>query len=1157
MSPPDPTTPDPTTLADTANRAQHRAAEPHGSRWVAASAGTGKTKVLTDRVLRLLLAGAEPRRLLCLTYTTAAAAEMANRVAALLGRWAVLPETELAGDLTRLLDRAPEAGETTTARRLFAGVLDLDGGLRIQTLHAFCQSVLARFPLEAGVPPHFQVLDAADSAEALASARDAVLAGGPDTAPWSAALARLAGRLHESRLAGLLDQVIAGRGRLDRLFATHGGPTGAARAVAARLGVAEGETPEAVLARASQDLALDGPALRQAAQALADSTAKGDQDKAQAIATFLATGEAARPALFEDYLKGFLTAKKEPYAKPATKAIQQARPDVVATLERERDRLLAVLDHWRAVQVAQASADLLVVGAAILDAYRAHKRARGRLDFEDLIAATRGLLETPGRAAWVLFKLDGGLDHLLIDEAQDTSPDQWAIVETLAEEFFAGEGQHAAGRRSLFVVGDRKQSIYSFQGADPEGFSAMRARFKARIEAAGGDFATVPLAVSFRSGRAVLEAVDAILATPDAGAGVLDPDDPPGHLAFRAGAAGSVRVWPPLAPAPAPESPPWKPPVERLSIDNARARLANLLADHIADRLAGGEILESRGRPLRPGDVMVLVRRRGAFVDDLVKALKRRGVPVAGADRLKLGQHLAVMDLIALGRVLLLPEDDLTLATVLKGPLLGLSEDALFDLAHPRGRCTLWQALAEQAEAGEAPFADAHQWLAELRGRADLMPPFELFCHVLGDLGGRRRLLARLGPDAEDALDEFLGLALTHQHRHPPALESFLHWLERGDVEVKRDLDQGADAVRVMTVHGAKGLQAPLVILPDTRQLPQPPQGLLWDGDLPLWAPRAELRDPVSRRAHEAAHAAQLAEYRRLLYVALTRAEDHLIVAGWETRNRAPDGNWHDLIADALAPLAELTDPAEVGLDGRLDGDILTLTCPQQDPVHAQATPPPAAPPPAPDWLGTPPPAEPRPGRPLMPSRPELPEPAAPSPLVPKGGESARQRGRLVHRLLELLPELPAAQRPAAARRFLTRPAHNLAPDQAEALAAETLAVLDHPDLAPLFGPGALTEVPISGRLGSGDTTRLVSGQIDRLLITPTSLHLIEFKTNRPPPTDPRHIPQAHLQQMAAYHGLLKQLYPAHTLTCTILWTAGPHITPVPTETLDAVLPAI
>ena len=1154
-----------------ANHAQRRAAQPESSAWVGASAGSGKTKVLTDRVLNLLLAGASPTRILCLTFTKAAAAEMKNRLARRLMSWATVEEA----DLRRLLEEqtGTPADEDTVAcaRRLFAQVLDAPGGLKIQTIHAFCQSLLARFPLEAMVPPNFQPLDEASAGELLFEAREEALVAAASDAKLAEALSTLVVETDEDRLDTLLGQIVSERARLGRTFARFG-LEGTLQALAAALEI-EPETSEAdILAAGLADGELDREAAADVVRALAAGTAK-EQEKAGQLRQWLESAPPARADDFETYRRLFQTKAGEPLARPLNKAADEAVPGASDWMREEAERLAALNQRVNAPYVFRLTASLLRVGKAILDAYENLKRARAALDYDDLILKTRDLLNRKGLSGWVLFKLDGGLDHVLIDEAQDTNPEQWEVVRLICEEFFAGEGAREI-IRTVFAVGDAKQSIYSFQRADPKMFADMRQHFRERAEAAAQSFEKVTLDVSFRSTAAVLQAVDAVFARAEARKGLDIAEAEVSHHPTRTGHAGLVELWPPVKPEEARSLEPWSLPVTRSGEQPPALRLAEIMAESIrrwtldpalAD--APEAWLDSRGRRMRAGDVLVLVRRRNAFLYALVRALKKRGVPVSGVDRMVLTDELAVQDLVALGRFLLLPEDDLTLATVLRGPLIGLGEEALFDLAHGRD-AGLWAALV--ARSGEREdFARAERRLSELMARVDYVPPYELYAEVLGAGGGRERLLARVGPEAAEPIDEFMSAALTYEREHAPALEGFLHWLERSAATVKREVE-GADAgeVRIMTVHTAKGLQAPVVFLPDTTDTPSVKTPLFWPPgstglEAPVWSPRKGADDPVAAKLRFIREEADLDEYRRLLYVAMTRAEDRLYVCGWchkgQKDHEPTEGSWYRLVEAGMADTAEAREFDFAGLDSKLGwrGPGWRLAgvqdAPPQSDIDIPADAGPAAP--LPDFARAPAPAEPAPPRPLAPSRPASGEPAILSPLAAEDDGLRFRRGLLVHRLLELLPELPDEARPRAAERFLARSVHGLDPQAQAEIAAETLAVLDDPAFAPLFGPQSMAEVPVAGVVEGREGAKAVSGQLDRLAVTDDAVFIVDYKTNRPPPQDESEVSPVYLGQMAAYEALLRQVYPDRPIRCYLLWTADARLMQLSPEALAAHAP--
>lgn len=1149
---------------------QRKASDPNASAWVSANAGAGKTYVLVRRVLRLLLgATTPPERILCLTYTRAAAGEMENRLYDTLSHWATMDDAALTGELTDLQGRAPDAAEITRARQLFAIALDTKGGLKIYTVHAFCERLLHRFPLEAGIVANFRVLDEQEQRALLDAATAEVLArAARDGAALGPALGHVIAATGEDQFRKVVAAVLDRQEALRRLHAYAGD--------SATLGQQEREDLARVLGAGDigdqetvvEEMAtvLNDDAIDEALEALTALPAEAKTDLTLQAALEKARATTSAPQRVGTIESLFLTQKGTPRATLMTKTVREAFPHIAEQLEAARDRFHELAVKRSALRVATVSSALLELADAIFDAYEARKQARAALDYDDLVVKTASLLQARDTAAWVLYKLDRGLDHVLVDEAQDTSPVQWRVIAALVDEFFAGEGAGSPDR-TVFAVGDEKQSIYSFQGANPAEFAEQGRSFARHAENARRLWHKVPLNLSFRSTETVLGAVDDVFAQDAAADGLTWQDAPVTHTAFREGQAGLVEVWPVEQPAERTDARPFAPHEDVAAGDAAADRLVTRIAETVAGWI-GTEQLTSQDRPIRPDDILILLARRNPLGTPLIRALKCCGVPVAGADRMRLTEQLAVMDLMVLGDFLLLPEDDLALATVLKSPLFGLDDDDLFALAHERPG-TLWRSLRDKA-LGEPRFQEAKERLEAWLARADYMPPFEFYAGLLEDGGMdmRRRLIRRLGPDAGDALDEFLNVALVYDDTAPPSLEGFLAALRSSDAEIKRDMEQVRDEVRVMTVHGAKGLEANIVILPDTCRVPASGGNRPTVLDMPrrdsepdapehlVWVPPETLPLEEIDAAKARRKAAERQEYHRLLYVAMTRARDRLYVCGFEGGKARDAGCWYDLVFDGLKPtLKEATD-AKGRLVWRIEGAQTAspkARTPSEAPADADA--------PLPEWIARPAPDEPARTLLLAPSgiagletgAPGLAEQDVSSPLTL--GEPTRfLRGALVHTLLEQLPELPEAQWDRAATAFAEARGGALDPDLRREIVDETLAILRHPDFAGLFRPASRAEVPVVAHLPDPDGTGAaieVSGQIDRLVVQDDAVLIVDYKTNRPPPTQAQDVAPAYLAQLAAYRAAIGQLFPGRPVRCALLWTAGPRLMPIPDALLQ------
>ncbi len=1105
---------------------------PQDSVFVSANAGAGKTSLLTNRVLSLLLHGVPASKILCLTFTNAAAAEMANRVQAELGAWVMASESSLADKIAHL-NHTPNPHTLSRARSLFATVLESPEGVRIQTLHGLCQSLLRRFPVEAGISPHFTIMDGRTEQEILHEARQRLFARAQEhDAGLREALQILTQSHGEDSIRQLLQTIIRSRRAILPLFS---GSTRAHAPIAEiwkLLGLAQGASLDSLL-DAHFSYTDSGLATLRAitAQLLSGKLKRDDKRSGEALQKWLES-QPTRHQHVHEYVQAFITAAGTPYKSISNSGTLSA--DLAEQLAAEQQRILSYAQSANAHAIATRTSHMLTIADALLALYAKLKHDRALMDYEDLIMHAVDLLRNKDVIPWVLYKLDGGIDHLLVDEAQDTSPEQWSIIDALTGEFFAGQGR-AEQDRSLFVVGDEKQSIFSFQGADPRELGKARDRFKQVIANAGKNAHNVELTRSFRSTGPVLQAVDAVFALPLAYEGFTYSGLGISHILHR-DAPGLVELWPAIL-RNKEESGEAEP-----DTTSNHIKLARTVADAIKGWLDSGLMLESKKRPVQPGDIMILVRNRAPLVDPLVRALKKRGVPVAGHDRMQLGENLAVQDLIALGQCLLLPEDDLTLAALLKSPLFALTEDELFQLAHAREKHSLWERLQSQ-QSLSANTARAYTLLTDLRARADYISPFELYSYLLENRGGRAAITGRMGEEYHDPLDEFLNLALLYEHAHIPSLQGFIHWLNASESEIRRDMEQAQACVRILTVHASKGLEAPIVILPDTTKKPDMKDMLLWHegqgGRLPFWPGGSKSDDPFCARLRQRRYADIMGEYRRLLYVALTRARDRLYIFGAANAQKVGEESWYDLIT---AGLSQIAIPFHLPWgDGLRLGEIPELANPEIEefslPQETAEFP----------YLTRPAPADPVPPQPLAPSRLVGEEPAAASPLNALG---LYRRGTLIHQLLQYLPQVPPQMQPALATK-LTTP-HALPEADAATATAEALRVIVHPDYAFLFTPEALAEVPVAGLVTVAGKKVAVSGQIDRLHIGESEVWIVDFKSNHTPP-DAGNIPSAYIRQMRLYQLLLQQIYPGKRVVCALLWTATATISVLPQSQLDEV----
>ena len=1137
-------------IPEEVKRKQSEASDPGISAWVAANAGSGKTFVLVCRVINLLLNGVAPEKILCITFTKAAAANMAKRVFDTLAEWTTYDDGKLDKAIHDSAGFSPDAQRRALARRLFASALETPGGLKVQTIHAFCTQLLHQFPFEADVAARFSVLDEAEQSELLerltlnvlldgARSPGSNLARALDTAMTAAA---------DQTFRDVVREAIGRRDAVMRWVNGAGSIEAATANLSKLLGVDRSDSIEAIEAACFSGEIIAPSEWPAIAKALA-SGRKTDREQSERFQRLASLSGSERIETYLDIFCTSVSSGRTPRVSVATNAVDDAA--LIERLAAERQRVCLLLQRRRAVFSRDRSAALATVAHEVLSRYHVEKERRGLLDYDDLIDKAVALL-SDFSAAWVHYKLDLGIDHVLVDEAQDTSHKQWDIVRWLTAEFTAGAGARSV-TRTMFAVGDEKQSIYSFQQAAPKEFDNMRRHFKSAHDKSGLKFVESRFEYSFRSGEAILEAVDKVFAPADMAASVSASDTGgfPPHNALPGAAPSVVEIWELEQPDERDNSKEgWDAPFDTVNETSSRVKLARRIARNVR------RMVDERKTSY--GDVLILVRQRGELFGAIIRALKNQGVEVAGADRLMLTEHIAVMDLMALADALLLPEDDLSLATALRSPLFGFEDRDLYDVAYDRRRNSLRAALARKA--GDNPiFAKAAAQLNALEQAARREPPFSFYARLLGQGGARRRFLARLGLEANDAIDEFLNVALEYERRETPSLQGFLTWLRDARAEVKRDMEIARDEVRVMTVHGAKGLEAPIVILADTITPPviKPPRLLqLADGAI-IWAGRKA--DDVDRvaTARVRANSETEDEYRRLLYVAMTRAAERLIICGAEGLNRPPRNCWYNLVYEPLQPFLVAEDECgeKVLRYGKpMPGRVTEAEPPPAEAANADRREPPP-------WLFQPAAVEAPRLVSLSPSSAfaeNIGRVAAPATASAAERRHALARGRIVHRPMQSLPDIPAAGRQDAIERYLKGAAADFLPAERAEIARQVLTILNDLVFADVFAPSSRTEVPIVGRIARPDGVVIaVSGQVDRLAVTGGTVLIADYKTDRAVPRRLAEVPDAYVAQLALYRAVLARIYPEKTIRAALIFTEGPNVMEVPGAAMEAALAAI
>ena len=1119
----------------TANLAQLEAATPQKSIWVNASAGSGKTKVLVDRLLRLLLSGVNPTRILAITFTNAAAAEMQNRLSQKLAHWATCDNNTLNEELNSLLRHVASSTEMNKARKLFAEVLDNYDRMNIQTIHSFCQSLLGRFPVEAGVSARFTVIGEHDSSALFDRILSELVVNIEDNPEFSAAIAQLATLIEENGFKKAMQAANMERGRITEQLNRFCGVEGSISALRTQIGIKENLDKQTLEHSVLSDATIVKFNLKELIRLMAQQGGKLEKERAAQLAEMLAMCEEERTQNLDLWSSYFLK-KSDGLPYKVTKKLSEQIGDI---LEHYTNYLLQQLETIKGLTLLALNHAFLTVASEVLTLYEQHKTALGLMDYDDLIQKARKLLEGSENAPlWVHYKLDEGLDHILVDEAQDVNPEQWEIITLLANLFFDDSQKMLERPRSLFVVGDEKQSIYSFQRADPAIFIQKRLHFKKRAKAAILPFAEIPMNVSFRSAQVILDAVDATFEQNFKGMLGREQNTWPKHKAAQSGIPGCVELWPLIPPPDKKKSQEleWILPLEPTEIEKPSRTLAKIIAHEINNRLYSDDeaswLAEKQGgrlkkRRLKAGDIMILLRKRGHFARELVHELKKANIPVAGQDRVLLSQELVVKDLVSLLRFLSFPDDDLNLAALLKSPLCGLDDEELFTLCHKRSTKKLWQVLRKNT----APeFQKPVTFLQDCLEIADTVPVYEILAFALGPRGGRKAFLARLGQDANEMIDELMDIAIEYDSKYPSSIQGFLSWFLRIEAPIKRDLETIGNQVRIITAHSSKGLQAPFVIIADIEDRGNKRDGFYFHENLMRWCPSKEDEEKSSRALSENKKRLDDAENRRLLYVAMTRAEQHLILCG--TGKEAHDKDqkrWYDLVTNALNDKTRRHKNANLDAYGPIkvwkqEIALETITPKPKTPKQERYA--------LPTWYEKQAPNEPSPPRPLVPSSAPEEEDIPRWSAAPKAVR-ARKVGIIVHELLEQLPLVETSRRKEALASFIKQQS-DLTITEGEKITQDVFSVLTDSRLKALFGPQSRAEVGISGQVGE----KLVTGKIDRLLIEEERIIVADFKTGHPL----EETPKSYQHQLKLYKDLLGQLYPQRSVEAWLIWTQGPLI---------------
>jgi ATP-dependent helicase/nuclease subunit A len=1025
---------------------QRLASDPSVNVYVSASAGTGKTKVLCDRVLRLMLNGSDIKNILCLTFTNSAASEMSERVLGRLKKWLFMSDEQLHKELQALIGVASSSDLLNKARGLYGKYLSCYQQIKIQTIHSLCNQILRKDP---AYRDSVEIIDSSKKQKLIKDALDLVLESKDEEIRSAKKL--LAEFYDYNALTGFFYEVLSNKIKFRK---TLENPID----IYALYGVEKGLSLDALIDDFTNSIP---PAVINCAKFL---VGQGDKLGQQIL-------DSLNPFEFNKYKNCFFTLEGKPRAKLVPVAISRGFPNVRETLEPEVSRIQKVEDQKKAIVSSQFHDAFLKVMELAFANYEKLKSEERVVEYDDLLIRTIDLLKG-GESAHILMQLDYVIDHLLVDEAQDLSPLQWELIKIISEEFFAGLGAREENR-TIFIVGDYKQSIYSFQGANPDVFLDIKTYFADKVKDALKEWREVDIITSFRSTQPVLEVVDKVFNNPEyrdglGGLGLIH------HAPYRQG-SGVVQVWPLAIKDAREEVDGWKIPSLEDELYDSKKFIAQKIADNIHSWISKGRLLLGHNRVIEPKDILILLKKRSDVLYFLINEIKKKGIAISDADRFKIKDDIIIQDIVALLKFITLPQDDLNLASLLKSPFLGISEDELYQLCHNR-ESSLWGVIQTKKMELTAQL----DFYIQLSKELDL----ESFCLAVIEKN-KPQFIKRFGSKASSIFNHFMDFIKEYIRSNTPSIQGLVHSLENSNADIQTELSQGENKVRVMTVHASKGLQAPIVILADTASTEFVPHtNLYWNDDQIYFSAYAEFDTPYLETVKQIKKVKEKQESLRLLYVAMTRAEDELYVTGWESKKQ--DDSWYSAISkmvkEELIQYAYAVKSNNDNVDNIipefLNNDFVDKNIYKKSVIATQKA----------DT-----------------KTPEI------------------IRGHLVHELLHILPKVALKNRET----YLSK----IDKDISELV----LAVLNK--FPELFGNNALSEVPIMAEIGG----EKISVKIDKLIIENDIIKIIDFKTHSAEVTQS----EQYKNQLNLYKKVASKIWPEKAISTYLLWVERLELEPI------------
>ena len=1104
---------------------------PITSSWVSANAGSGKTFNLINRVVRLLISGVAPSKILCITFTNSAAEEMKVRLLDRLAEWVTMESNELLFHIESLLETKFTDGESRKlillkARQLFAEVLEEQSSLRISTIHSLCETILRHFSVETGIPFDFKIIN---EIEQRALIEELLQEFAVESNQAFININKIIKPSSEAALTDFTLEIISDQERLikEDFFEYFPEFTEA---------VSEGEINN------SNSQKLRSKISSKVLKTLIEAFSTGGNESQIHGKMIEDSYSSEQENFFEVMEKVFLTLEKKPrdHKRFPDKKVLEKYPQIISTIKKITDLILDIRRDCQTKDLYLKTKKVKDFGKEVVSKYEKKKLEKNSLDFYDLLKKVKDLLCKDGMMSWVNFKIDATLNHLLVDECQDVSPIQWEIINRIAGEFFDNWAA-VQESKSIFIVGDEKQTIYSFQGADPLTFTKVKSFYSKKLKSVGSNLIDLDLNKSYRSSPLILNYINKVFSDPNSlGVKVVKPHQGTKSL------PGRVEIWPIDQKQKTIISPKvWWESVSETNSSDSKEIFAERLAKEIRVILAEKFIPDENSdcikfRKVMPNDIMILFRSRSPLYYEIIEQLNRQHLPTQGADRIILNNDISIKDIISLLKFLDNPLDDLSLAEALKSPFFNISEAKLFEFAYNREE-SLWLSFLNNSSE-----SDIITEISNLLSQVDTLTTYELLEMILVENSGMEKLINRLGSEVYETVEAFLGYVSEFEDNNISSLASFLNWFSKNKLEIKRPPNKEGRQIKVMTIHASKGQESPIVILPDTlNHSIKMTQSKLVKSKNSIFFKQEKLERCQKISEIERANLVENEfEENRLLYVALSRTKYWLIISA---NGKTLEESWYQkcLLAYEQMSSEEFTVSNEVSgqkmvleynwhresnkanhtIDPVIENINMGVKLKEIDVNKVEK-------------------------EKLSPTslKKIYPKPYSRTERINESLDKNMSliRGNLIHSLFEKLSKVENSKRQIVAKNIAKIHFPELKENYVESAIAETLSVMRAKENKRFFSREARFEITIMGALeGIGK----INGKIDCLLINDKEIEIVDFKTDRNPPKSVSEVSAAYIMQLGIYSSLIQRSFPDLPIFSYILWTKSNSIMPISRST--------